>query len=631
MLMPRPASDSRVIPSLLFFFCFILIAPLVTAQDSTGSSYGVTGWCGTTEHWMATRASNPASADPQACFQYGDCDIPAIRDGWIVDENTPFISIRMIVHMVRYDDGTSPITSDAITQSQLAHLNEDYLPSKIQFDITLDYIDNSDWRELAEDEIDEMKSATAYKPDSFLNVWVTQVQFDYSFGTFPFSGDYLEPTGGIVMGHFHWVGGGNSVFAHEVGHNLGLYHTFRGVEETGQCGSCYESVGLPTSEADVRGDFCSDTEPAPEYRNCGDAPGNDPCSGQPWGSTLNQAQSFMSYANGCHEKFTPQQMARMRCWTTANLSGWITHGSFEADTRLGEAPLDVQYDLFTRHDVTQFTWDFDDGMQGSGEDPMHTYSDPGVRDVTIDLQTPFGTYQLYEPNYVYAYADTIYSISATALPGDTVQVDIYANNAVPLDAMLIPFSWDGPLNLVLKGISTDGLRTESMPNKSFVSFDGAQRRATYSLTKGSGAPLAPGNGPVLSLFFEVPVSAGSGVNPITLASFPGYDLDFLVPVGSYEPVSYSGAVTVDLGTCCAGETGNVNADPDGNVTLTDLTLLVNNLFVTFAALPCAAEANTSGDAACAITLTDLTVLVNRLFVTFDPMAQCTDFDNSLCP
>ena len=80
--------------------------------------------------------------------------------------------------------------------------------------------------------------------------------------------------------------------------------------------------------------------------------------------------------------------------------------------------------------------------------------------------------------------------------------------------------------------------------------------------------------------------------------------------------------------CCVGETGDVNGD--GNTTLTDLTLLVNQLFVTFVPVACPAAGNTSGDADCDLTLTDLTRLVNKLFVTFVPTAQCTDFNQGAC-
>lgn len=82
--------------------------------------------------------------------------------------------------------------------------------------------------------------------------------------------------------------------------------------------------------------------------------------------------------------------------------------------------------------------------------------------------------------------------------------------------------------------------------------------------------------------------------------------------------------------CCSGGTGNVNNDPMDQKNLSDLTVLVNALFVTFDPLPCPAEANTSGDAACNISLTDVTALVNHLFVTFQAIADCADFDEANC-
>jgi hypothetical protein len=74
--------------------------------------------------------------------------------------------------------------------------------------------------------------------------------------------------------------------------------------------------------------------------------------------------------------------------------------------------------------------------------------------------------------------------------------------------------------------------------------------------------------------------------------------------------------------CCVGLTGNVDGDPGDGMNLTDLTILINHLFVTFQPLVCEAEANTSGDIDGDINLTDVTALVNALFVTFQPPAAC---------
>ena len=104
----------------------------------------------------------------------------------------------------------------------------------------------------------------------------------------------------------------------------------------------------------------------------------------------------------------------------------------------------------------------------------------------------------------------------------------------------------------------------------------------------------------------------------------GTSTNFKLNQGFWQDFSAGGTPS-----CCVGETGDVNSD--GNRTLTDLTQLVNFLFVTFVPPACPAAANTNGDAACAITLTDLTRLVNRLFVTFVACEPCASFDNSLCP
>ncbi|MEE8575979.1 MAG: S8 family serine peptidase, partial [candidate division Zixibacteria bacterium] len=75
-------------------------------------------------------------------------------------------------------------------------------------------------------------------------------------------------------------------------------------------------------------------------------------------------------------------------------------------------------------------------------------------------------------------------------------------------------------------------------------------------------------------------------------------------------------------SCCVNLTGNVNGDLADGVDISDLTKLVNHLFVTFESLPCPAEANTNGDLACGVDISDLTKLVNHLFVTFEALAAC---------
>ena len=82
------------------------------------------------------------------------------------------------------------------------------------------------------------------------------------------------------------------------------------------------------------------------------------------------------------------------------------------------------------------------------------------------------------------------------------------------------------------------------------------------------------------------------------------------------------AIAVRSGPCCQGATGNIDNDPTQTVDISDLTTLVNHLFVIFQPLACPAEANTNGDTDCTIDVSDLTKLVNHLFVTFESLAAC---------
>ena len=73
--------------------------------------------------------------------------------------------------------------------------------------------------------------------------------------------------------------------------------------------------------------MCSDTVAAPmDYPLCASEQGaknSTDCNGDGWKG--NNANNFMSYPGGpyCGQRFTPQQMARVRCWTQAVYRGWF--------------------------------------------------------------------------------------------------------------------------------------------------------------------------------------------------------------------------------------------------------------------------------------------------------------------
>ncbi len=74
--------------------------------------------------------------------------------------------------------------------------------------------------------------------------------------------------------------------------------------------------------------------------------------------------------------------------------------------------------------------------------------------------------------------------------------------------------------------------------------------------------------------------------------------------------------------CCIATVGNIDGDITDGVDVGDLTKLINNLFITFEAIDCPAEANCDGDPLNSVDVGDLTALINNLFITFAPLPAC---------
>ena len=128
---------------------------------------------------------------------------------------------------------------------------------------------------------------------------------------------------------------------HELGHALGLSHTFAGTPEkkfpgvsscTDKCFEPQVPLGQPSST--LTGDLCPDTRPAPVVFNCslefpvtGAANGNKPipptqCE-TPWVEP--PLLNVMAFSNvHCPEPsgFTPCQHARMRCFLDSTYGSW---------------------------------------------------------------------------------------------------------------------------------------------------------------------------------------------------------------------------------------------------------------------------------------------------------------------
>jgi hypothetical protein len=73
-------------------------------------------------------------------------------------------------------------------------------------------------------------------------------------------------------------------------------------------------------------------------------------------------------------------------------------------------------------------------------------------------------------------------------------------------------------------------------------------------------------------------------------------------------------------SCCVGLTGNVDCDPADGTDISDLSALIDNLYINFTQLCCSKEANTDGQPG--IDISDLSALIDYLYITFTPPAAC---------
>lgn len=215
------------------------------------------------------------------------------------------VTVPVVFHVVYGSDGTGNV-SDAAISAQIAELNEDFAgqesadAAQTDFRFVLQTTrrwQNDAWFNDPDSAAGEaaMKTATHEGDAGTLNIWSTNTSY-LGYATFPWWQAADPELDGIVIQWGSLPGGPIANYnegktaTHEVGHWVGLYHTFQG--------GCQGD-----------GDLVADT-PAQRTPSSGCPVGNDTCKGKKHPGA-DPVHNYMDYSyDSCYNQFTAGQATR---------------------------------------------------------------------------------------------------------------------------------------------------------------------------------------------------------------------------------------------------------------------------------------------------------------------------------
>ena len=241
----------------------------------------------------------------------------------------------------------------------------------------------------------KLKALNDWDPSRYINIWVVsgidaENMPSFSCGVWTRLGEAgyatLPPGGGVTDGIVVAGIGPGPLLPHEMGHYLGLYHTFEGM-------NCVNNNCL------TDGDKVCDTPPdattasAPSCGSIQNSCTTDTLSGFTT-DMPDMISNFMDYGNtGCHNAFTEGQAQRMRAAIATQRSGLLQdectkpcgEPSVADFTRDKPNPLPGELVTFTNNatGATNFTWLVDNVPAGSSANFTYNFPAAGTYKVTL--------------------------------------------------------------------------------------------------------------------------------------------------------------------------------------------------------------------------------------------------------
>lgn len=280
---------------------------------------------------------------------------------------------------------------------------------------------------------------------------------------------------------------------------------------------------------------------------------------------------------------------------------------FDATPRIGTAPLTVDFVDQSPATITR-TWDFGDGGSSGDETPSHTYIDPGLYTVSLEVTDPNGTCTKTKKYHIFATADTLYGDSTTLVPvypTDSFPVPVYLKNTIPLEEITLSFDYytdSGTANLAFKGVSIEGTRTENFDTVIVRAHAPTTGKVAIEISAGlttASDELPPGDGPVAKLWFKATGSGTMVMDTITLA---GYSYEVVNRFVDYLPE----VRPIHMWVARRGD-----ANDDGFVNAGDPVYIVNFVFKGGSAPPTVYHGDANADGS--VNVADAVFVINYVF------------------